>query len=407
MDIQTMKTIDRYAGYPLCGAFRLYDTLRCLALQEHKSRDFASDSEQWPDSGPPSRVMVIKFWGMGSLILAAPLFYELKRQFPSSEIHLVTLEQNRDIVRLLGIADRAHYLGLPSSPTRVFKNILQLFAEVGKIKPQICFDLEYLTRFSALVSYASGAPVRVGFHSWDVWRGDLQTVRKAFNPYWHVTGNFLNLADLKNSSAGEIQPEPARIHTDGSEEEEADRLLTSMGIKNSDPVIAVNPNASTLADARRWPESSFVKLIDKIVEAGLGVPVLLGAPSEAAYVSRLQKAVAKRDRVFSIAGKSSLQGLVGVLKRASLLVTNDTGPLHLADALGTKTVSFFGPETPALFGPSGNGHIVLYRNIDCSPCITIYNAKTVRCMKGKPECLTGISVSEAFEAVQRALEDGR
>ncbi len=406
MDIQTMKTIDRYAGYPLCGSFRLYDLAKRLVSGKAKTADTMHAASC--ELEPGARIMLIKFWGMGSLILAAPLFYELKRRYPQAELNLVTLTQNRDIVRLLGIADKAHYLDLPPRATRVFKNIARLFFEVSRLRPRVSIDLEYLTRFSALVSYASGAPVRAGFHSWDVWRGNLQTVKKAFNPYWHVTGNFINLANFSHdNSPGDIEPQPARIHIDGSEEQQAKELLVSMGVDESKRLIAVNPNASTMAAARRWPESYFVELIDRIVEAGLGTPVLTGSPKEADYVSRVHAGTGKPEKVFSIAGKSSLQGLIGLLKRASLLVTNDTGPLHLADALGTRTVSFFGPETPRLFGPRGHGHTVLYRDIDCSPCITIYNAKTVRCMKGEPECLTGITVDEAFNAVEKALEEDR
>jgi ADP-heptose:LPS heptosyltransferase len=96
-----------------------------------------------------------------------------------------------------------------------------------------------------------------------------------------------------------------------------------------------------------------------------------------------------------------------LLRAAALLVTNDSGPLHLADALGTPTVSFFGPETPTLYGPRGPRNTVLYRAIDCSPCISIYNAKTVRCMRSAPECLSGITVDEALAAVAAALEAGR
>ncbi|MFO8058755.1 MAG: glycosyltransferase family 9 protein [bacterium] len=407
MDIQTMKTIDRFAGYPLCGTLRLYDLARQLFSGRRKGLDSLTAAPDNIELGDASTIMAIKFWGMGSLILAAPLFYELKKRWPNAQIILVTLEQNRDIVELLGIADRAYYLDLPFTPAGAFENILRLFCRVSRVKPGMAIDLEYLTRFSALVSYISGAPVRVGFHSWDVWRGNLQNVKKAFNPYWHVTENFVNLVNFSgNHQNSDIIPAAARVNAEGSEEE-AGELLRSMGIDDSERIIAVNPNASTMAAERRWPENYFIELIDRIVEAGLGTPVLLGAPSETDYVSRVHERTKQPDRVFSIAGRSSLQGLVGVLKRASLLVTNDTGPLHLADALGTRTVSFFGPETPRLFGPRGKGHIVLYRNIDCSPCISIYNAKTVRCMKGEPECLSGISVNEAFEAVQKGLEENR
>ena len=166
----------------------------------------------------------------------------------------------------------------------------------------------------------------------------------------------------------------------------------------------MNPNASTMALARRWPVENFVALLDRIEQAGLPPAALIGSPDEAAHVERVRAAARRPNRVFNLAGRLNLAELIAALRRARLLVTNDSGPLHLAGALGVPTVSLFGPETPALFGPRGDRHIVLYRGIDCSPCISIYNAKTVRCMRGRPECLTGIGVDEVFAAVTRALE---
>jgi ADP-heptose:LPS heptosyltransferase len=189
----------------------------------------------------------------------------------------------------------------------------------------------------------------------------------------------------------------------GEEDPEARELLTAAGVKEGERVIAFNTNASTMALARRWPDASFVSLIDRVMEAGLGRVALLGAPEEAPHVGRVQAMTRRPGDVVNLAGKSTLRGLVGILRRSALLVTNDSGPLHLAGALGTKTVSFFGPETPVLFGPRGPGHVTLYRGIDCSPCISIYNAKTVRCMRTAPECLSLISVDEAMAAVRRAL----
>ncbi|MCK7580898.1 MAG: glycosyltransferase family 9 protein [Chromatiales bacterium] len=149
------------------------------------------------------------------------------------------------------------------------------------------------------------------------------------------------------------------------------------------PFIAVNPNASTMALARRWPEENFVTLLDRLEQAGLPA----GRADRSARRGHAASNGCAWARVgptgiANLAGRLSLAELIPVLRRAALLVTNDSGPLHLAGAPGVPTVSFFGPETPALFGPRGPRDIVLYRGIDCSPCISIYNAKTVRCMRG-------------------------
>jgi ADP-heptose:LPS heptosyltransferase len=403
MDMQTMKHIDRFAGNPLCGALRLYDVVRhgrTTGFSDAIDAE-ALDTAREGEGGP--KIAVIKFWGMGSLILASPLFSAVRQARPSARIHLITLSQNRDVVDLLDIADSVHYLDLSGSAPAVASKIIAFLEKIKRLELDAVIDLEYLTRFSAIVSYLSGAPARVGFHSWDVWRGNLHTAARAFNPYWHVTDNFMNLH--RALGAEDVEAEPTKIKLRGVEDREAGELLSSSGVADDDLVIAVNANASTMALARRWPEDSFVELINRIVDAAAGRVVLLGSPEEAPFVEGLRKKVRHPDQVKSLAGKSTLRGLVGVLRRAALLVTNDSGPLHLASALGTRTVSFFGPETPVLFGPRGDGHISLYCGIDCSPCISIYNAKTVRCMREEPECLSKISVDDAFDAVKRALGD--
>ena len=390
MDMQWMKRIDRFAGYPLGGALRLHAAL------------IGASQRPVPLAPDAARIAVVKFWGMGSLILAAPVFYALRTSFPRAEIHLVTLSQNQRIVELMGLADRLHLLKLPPGPVGIGRNIFAFFRQLRDLQLDAVIDLEYLSRFSAIASYLTRAPVRVGFHSWDIGRGNLHTVRRAFNPYWHVTENFLN---LHRALAGtEAPPTPVRFRVSAEEDAEAATKLTAAGIAAGVRFIAMNPNASTMALARRWPVESFVQLIDRIEERGLGPVALLGSPEEEAYVERVRARARAPERTVNLAGRLRLAELIGVLKRAALLVTNDSGPLHLADALGTPTVSFFGPETPTLFGPRGERHRVLYRGIDCSPCINIYNAKTVRCMRSEPECLTGIGVDEALAAVEQALE---
>jgi ADP-heptose:LPS heptosyltransferase len=392
MDIQWMKRVDRLAGYPICGALRAVDALRRPARPR-------------PLDAGPARIGAIKFWGMGSLILAAPMFAALRRSYPRAQLHLITLRPNQGILDLLELADEVHYLDLPPGPGALAAKILSYLTELPRLELDAVIDLEYLTRFSAITCYLTDAPVRVGFHSWDVWRGGLHTVRRAFNPYWHVTENFLNLyRALGKDDAGS---DPVRILLSGAEDTEARRLLADAGIGPGERLIAVNANASTMALARRWPEAHFIELIDRMVERKLGRVALVGAPDEAVYVEGLRARTRRPEAVVSLAGKSSLRGLVGILRAAALLVTNDSGPLHLADALGTPTVSFFGPETPTLYGPRGPRNTILYRGIDCSPCISIYNAKTVRCMRSAPECLSGIGVDEALAAVTAALEAGR
>jgi ADP-heptose:LPS heptosyltransferase len=385
MKITAMKTIDRWVGLPACWMLGLF-------------RFLLGDN-------PPEkieRVLVIKFWGMGSMVLALPVFKALREAYPGAQIGFATIGKNREFVDILKISDRQIYLDLPSNPALVFAAILSFFYKLRRFHPNIVIDLEYLTRFSALAAFFSGAQKRVGFHSWDVWRGKLHNVRVPFSPYWHASENFLNL--VRKTSGKDF-----KLDFDFSLPQNRDaagrlaKKLGELGLADKKRLIAVNPNASTIALERRWPPEHFIRLIGDIMDADLGSPVLIGSEDEREFVESLRARLKAPDQAPNLAGKLRLDELIELLRQTELLITNDSGPLHLAELLRTKTVSFFGPETPALFGPLGKGHKVLFRGIDCSPCITVYNAKTVRCIRKVPECVAGISPEEALLAVKEVL----
>ena len=97
------------------------------------------------------------------------------------------------------------------------------------------------------------------------------------------------------------------------------------------------------------------------------------------------------------AGKTSLKTLSALLERVDLLVTNDSGPMHIAAALGTPVVALFGPTNPGLTGPYGDGHIVIRKEMECSPCLR------GPCIHGRPICMEAITEEEVMEAVKATL----
>jgi len=384
-----MKKIDRIVGLPACWMLSMVNALR---------KDLPPQKIE--------RVLVIKFWGMGSMIVALPVFRALRQAYPRAKIGFATIGKNRELVEMLKVSDARVYLDLPQNPAGVFLAILSFFSRLRRFRPDLVIDLEYLTRFSALAAYFSGAKKRVGFHSWDVWRGNLHNVRVPFSPYWHAGENFLNL--VRKTAGRDFKLDfDFTLPQDPDAALRAEKILAELKPGSAAPLILVNPNASTIALERRWPPDHFIKLIDDVLEAGLGLPVLIGSQDEREFTESIRLKLKSPERCLNLAGKLRLDELIEILRRAQLLVTNDSGPLHLAELVGARTVSFFGPETPVLFGPLGKGHKVLYRGIDCSPCITIYNAKTVRCIRSRPECVAGISPDQALQAVKESLRDGK
>ena len=144
-------------------------------------------------------------------------------------------------------------------------------------------------------------------------------------------------------------------------------------------IVCVNINAGKICHLRRWPQENYAELILGLHDRFGTKTVLIGGKEDVSYVEDFIAKIPKKNDIFNLCGKLSIKELVGLFTKSRLLITNDSGPLHIASIVGLPTISFFGPETPYLYGPLGSEHHVFYEDIFCSPCINIYNAKASSC----------------------------
>jgi lipopolysaccharide heptosyltransferase II len=224
-----------------------------------------------------------------------------------------------------------------------------------------------------------------------------------FNRYWHVARNFRALAggeDGRNLTGDEVKPR----FFDEHEEARAAALLERHGIGEDDIFVVLNPNAGELSLERRWPAANFIELARRWIERERWPVVLIGSASERAYTQGICDRVAS-PRCVNLAGELGTGELVALFARSSIVVSNDSGPMHLAAAIGAPTLGLFGPETPVMYGPLGLRARALYRPPACSPCINVHDNKVSSCIYGEPQCLMSISVDEVH-ASARALALG-
>ena len=348
---------------------------------------------------PPKKIMVLKFWGIGSIVLAHPLLRSLKARYPEAEITLATLTSNRELKDLIGEIDSLILLDLSGSIFNHFWQILHFIFKVRRARFDLVFDLEFFTRFSAIVTFLSGARDKVGFHTWTVWRGHLHTLEIPFNRYWHISKNFENLlGEPDPTEVGQLAPE---VIERGGKLLQV-KLQTIAG-GSLGAYVVFNVNAGELAMERRWSPKSFAELADLLsVRQGL-TPVLVGSASEKTYVDSVISLMESPKSAVNLAGQTSLLEMTALFAQARLVVSNDSGPLHLASAVGVPTVSFFGPETPLLYGPRAEQHRVFFADLDCSPCINAETAKTPLCRYEAPECLRSITVAEVYRWIEETL----
>jgi len=348
----------------------------------------------------PENILVIKFWGMGSILLATPFLKAIRENYKNSNIYFLTLTRNSELIKSLNLVDEVVTLNVDDGWQKNFTGIVSLLYLLRKRRFDIVFDLEFFTRFSSIVSYITGAGVRVGFHAWEAWRGDLHTVKVPFNRYWHMVDNFCSLASAVNIR--QVDYTLVRPQIADGDKSFVSEILKSHNFGINDSYICVHVNASDLALERRWPYENFVELIKSILKQRNIRIIFIGTKSESNSIEGISKLVGNSNMV-NLAGKLNIRQLAYLFENAKLLIANDSGPLHLASAIGTRTISFFGPETPVLYGPRGEGHIVFFKNINCSPCINVHEGKTVKCYKDKLKCMESITVQEVIDVVNRVL----
>ena len=383
--------MDRYLGSLLCGCFSLANRLK--------------PGRRQPIEEPLrlQKILVMKYFGMGSLILASPMVRALRRRYRDARIDLLTIEQNRVLSEILPIFDRIYTVDTRSLSS-VLRSMLRSLRLIRRERYDVVIDAEFFSRLSSLVSHFSGARFSVGFDLPEIWRGNFLTHPVHFNYYRHAIVTFMALAKSLGAESGDYALEPLAALNDAEQSVRA--KLQTLGILPRQTIICVNPNTGPLSAERRWPEDNFVRLSKMILSEFPGVVVLLiGAPSDLPFVRQMHALFSVEDqaRVLNVAGKFGLAELCALLRRSELLITNDSGPLHLAEALATPTVSFFGPETPMLYGPTGDNQIVFYKGIYCSPCLNVHNQKQAPC-KGNNVCLKLISPAEVFASTKKLLQ---
>jgi ADP-heptose:LPS heptosyltransferase len=252
-------------------------------------------------------------------------------------------------------------------------------------------------------SWAIGARRRIGFFVRARWRGSLLTDAIYFNstlPFGQAVMALLR--PLGPQAAADAETECTQLEVPAVTEDEATaswRRLIAQGMPALGTFVVVNVNASDLCVERRWPADRFASLVNRFGSEISPVDryVFIGSGSETDVVAEVMLHLdpSVRSRSVDLAGRTSLSDLVVLLSRSSLVITNDSGPLHLAAALDVPSVSFFGPETPKLYGPVGDQHLVFYSGHWCSPCLSVYNAKIAMCA-GENECMRRIGLDDVI-----------
>ena len=386
MKIKYLRLLDKYLGFLFCAALR-------IAKHFGKTINFF-------DIRKTDRILIIKFWGFGSVILAFDFFQSIRKKFPNAYICALTLKENSKIFKITGLFDEVVDIDIDNLFNFTL-NIIKIIFLLRKKSFDVSFDLEFTSRFSAIVSCLVNAKKRIGFQYEGIWRGDCFTDLLHFQENKRLKDSYAKMIHFVNKD-GDVLSAPLKLNIEKQQEKYVDNLLEKESLVNISPIVGMNINASELCLFRRWPKEYFVVLAEELIKAYSSDIIFIGSSGDFRYVDETIGLIAdeRRKKVHNFAGRISLIQLVYLISKLNLFITNDSGPLHLAVFLKIPTISFFGPETPLIYGPNEGLHTVFYKNLSCSPCMRIRNYKHARCNNNQ-SCLKQIQPSEVLNEIRR------
>ncbi len=405
MNVSFMQRVDFWVGVPLCWFLSIL--LFCKRILLPNSTESA-----------PKKVLFIELSEMGSTVLAWPAMAQAQELVgESGELFFLIFESNKESISLLEIIPRANILTIDDS---CFWNLslstARLLPKLWRLSIDTTIDLELYSRFTALVSLLSGAQRRVGFHNFTeegLYRGNFLTSRVSYNPFIHISQNFLALVKAVPSSATPplpktkalaITPLPPQISFTEQELIAAKNTITQASnqtFQSGKKLILFDADPGQLP-LRAWPREYYTtlatKLLERFPEAIIGIT---GLASASTYLKPLLDSL-QDERVFSLIGQTaSLRELLAVFAHTNLLVSNDGGPAHFATLTDTPSIVLFGPESPTRYRPLGSHAHAMSAQFHCSPCFSAANHRRSSCTDN--QCMSAISIEGVFQKAEEIL----
>lgn len=380
MSVSRSKLLDRALGGVLLHALRPLKALEDIA-------------GGYPALRSVSEIVAVKFWGIGNAALLLPVLRDLKARHPAARLTVVTLRGNEPLFE--GIADRT--LAVRMTPVHgACLDLLRVAATLRLRRVDLALDFEQYVRTSQALLYLAGARQVIAFDTSGQRRAALADVKVPYDDTRHTGESYLDLA--RAAGVRERAYRPGGLTVDAEAAARVARWLRLRAVPPS-PLVVLHPGSGDNFHGRRWPTRRFGLVARRLIdEAGATVAVTGGRGEEG--LAREVSEASERD-VWDLSGQLDLRELVALLARAAVLVSNDSGPVHLASALGVPVLGLYGPNSPLLYGPLSNGSVAFYDAPPCSPCITNFNYKTSRCRN--PVCIAAIDVEPVAQAALRLL----
>lgn len=347
-------------------------------------------------SASPQRVLVILLAAMGDAVNVLPMLRRLRALCPTARIEMLTGPRALPILEGLPELDEILTVDMYAAPLSAIGTLGRLMRQVAAREYDVVIDTEQYSALTGWVTLRSGARRRIGFSTPGKQVDDAYTDVVPYEVRRHESHCYL---DLLTPLFG-VQLDHDRlvpVPVTEQEKRRAETLLQEKGVGEG-LLVALHPLSGQTATSRRWSEASFVELGRLLVERYGAQVLLVGSPEERSMLEKMRERLGAGS--FVTAGETTLRGLAALLARVDAFVGNDSGPMHLAAAMGARTVGLFGPNTPLKWGPLGAHNRAVSANLPCSPCISVAHGAFKPC--ANPRCMTEIRVEHVLDALELA-----
>jgi heptosyltransferase-2 len=331
---------------------------------------------------PGGRLVVAPNW-IGDAVMSLPVLRALARADPAAAITVLAKRGPAAIYRAEGTADAV----------RTASGLVADSMAAARARFSEAWLLPNSFR-SALVPWLAGIPERIGYAA----DGRTALLTRSLPPPPRTDHQLRDYDPLLTSRGVEPDPDPPRLAIPPEAAARADAALVRAGLPKDGFVVLFAPGAA-FAWTKRWPPDRFGRLADALAARGLAAAVVIG-PGEERIAEEVLRASTSAGTLPVLGLDLDPVGVAALAARARVVVANDSGPMHLAAAVGTPVVALFGPTDPGRTGPTGAPSEVLDRYVFCSPCFL------KECPYGH-ECMREISVEMVAGAVERLLDQRR
>lgn len=345
-------------------------------------------------------ILIVKLSAIGDVLHTLPAANALRARYPMAHITWVVeaaaaplVEGHTALDRVLVSRRKQWAADLLSGSRRqeAVREIRSFIRVLRDTRYDLVIDFQQLLKSGAIVALARGG-VKAGFgpgmqHMEMSYLFLNRRIPKVSMAHHALSRNLMLLRALGIPASEVVY----RLPVDAADHQLVEKALRQAGLTASRRLVAVNPVAQW--ETKLWPNRRFATLADRLIlEYGADI-VFTGGPDDHPVVDDIRSRM--NEPALDLTGQTTLKTLAALYRRARLVVSTDTGPMHLSAAVGTPVVAVFGSTAPWRTGPFGPGHAVVRLGPQCSPCF-----KRV-CPRGDHLCMAGLEVDVVLEGVKR------